>query len=384
MTDAPHPRSLRRRRREGLRFWLRGLWMAPSLERLRRPLLPDLEQWQALAAYRGLVHQAFALRPFAPEVSADLWWQGGFQSSSGRSAFFSPARLELEPSSHHYGHDVQLKRHAGLPLLGRPLPLLLEHGLKVSRTATFEAPRPWSRGYLCMGERRAGWLRERFGLPAVAIGPWIQYARPVLGEPELAALRQELGPTLLVLLAHSWDRVERRMDRQACLEAVEAVRRAGGYQRVIWLRHWQDPPLPPLPEGWIVACNGHRSNPWFLDALRTLLELADGLATNAFGTHLGYAVALERRLHWIAVEAEQDLGRLEGPQAEQEAAEWRERQRLSAELRGSLAAMPAGVSGAFQARNLRPLLDPYWGFGQHRSPHQLASLLRDPARERRP
>jgi len=273
---------------------------------------------------------------------------------------------------------VQLKRHAGLPLLGRPLPLLLEHGLKVSRLATFEAPRPWSRGYLCMGPLRARWLQERFAIPAVAIGPWIQYARPLLEEPELEALRQELGPTLLVLLAHSWDRVERRMDLAACLAAVEASRAAGGYRSVIWLRHWQDPPLPPLPEGWIVACNGHRSNPWFLDALRTLFALADGLATNAFGTHLGYAVALERRLHWIAVEAEQDLSQLAAPQAEREAAEWQERQRLSAELRACLAALPAEATAALQARSLGPLLDPYWGFSQHRSPRQLAAILAEP------
>ena len=202
-------------RREALRLWLRGLLLTAPLERLRRPFQRDLEQWQALAAYRGLVQQAFRQRPFAPEVSADLWHQGRFQSAAGRAAFFSPARRELEPSSHHYGHDVQLKRHAGLPLLGRPLPLLLEHGLKVSRGATFESPRPWSRGYLCMGPLRARWLRDRFGLPAVAIGPWIHYARPLLEADELRELRCSLGPTLLVLLAHSWDQVERRMDLEA-------------------------------------------------------------------------------------------------------------------------------------------------------------------------
>ena len=368
----------RRDSRQALRLWLRGLLLAKPLERLRRPLLPDLEQWQALAAYRGLVRQAFSQRPFAPQVSADVWYQGRFQGSAGRPAFFNPAQRELEPSSHHYGHDVQLKRHAGLPLLGRPLPLLLEHGLKVSRGATFEAPRPWSRGYLCMGPLRAQWLQERFGLPALAIGPWIQYARPVLAEGELQELRQSLGPTLLVLLAHSWDRVERRMDLDDCVAAVREIGAAGGYRSVIWLRHWQDPPLPPLPEGWIVACNGHRSNPWFLDALRTLLELSDGLATNAFGTHLGYAVALERRLHWVGVEAEQDLSGLAEVQAAQEADEWRERQRLRDRLRSALAELPVGASAALQAASLRPLLDPYWGFGQLRSAAELARLLADP------
>jgi hypothetical protein len=365
MTDRRPAAGWRHRLREGVRGHLRS---GP----LARLVGLDRDQWQALAAYRGLVHQAFTARPFAPRVSADYWADGAFHPSADRKPFFSPALRELENSSHHYGHDVQLKRHAGLPLIGPPLPWLLEHGLKVSRGATFESPRSWTRGYLCMGSRRAGWLRERFGLPAQAIGPWIHYARPLLDPEAIARLRKELGSTLLVVLAHSWDQVERRMDHRACLEAVAASAGRGGYRSVIWLRHWKDPELEGLPPEWIVACNGHRSNPWFLDALRTLIELSDGMASNAFGTHLGYAVALGRALHWIEVEAEQDLSRLAGDKAGEEAAEWNERQRLSAELRRRL--QQPGEEGA---RAVRDLLDPYWGFGAVRTPATLRNLLRN-------
>ncbi len=350
-----------------LRQRLQGALRAGRLGPLGRLERLDRDQWQALAAYRGLVHQAFATQPLAPQVCADLWDQGAFRPSSSRKAFFSPARRELENSSHHYGHDIQLKRHAGLPLIGRPLPWLLEHGLKVSRTATFESPRPWTRGYLCMGPLRAAWLRDRFGLPAVAIGPWIAYARALLEVEEIARLRQSLGPTLLVVLAHSWDQVERRMDQRACIDAVAALAAAQGYASVIWLRHWKDPQLAGLPPQWIVACNGHRSNPWFLDAMRTLLELSDGLVTNAFGTHLGYAACFAKRLHWLPVEAEQDLSQLSGDKATEEAAEWAERQRLSAELRARL----EQGDGA----RVRELLDPYWGFGRVREARALRELL---------
>jgi hypothetical protein len=222
-----------------------------------------------------------------------------------------------------------------------------------------------------MGPRRALWLQERFGRPAKAIGPWIAYAQPLLTTAEIAGLRQQLGPTLLVVLAHSWDRVERRMDQRACIEAVAQQAARGGYRSVIWLRHWQDPELPDLPPQWIVACNGHRSNPWFLDAMRTLLELSDGLVSNAFGTHLGYGVALGKRLHWLPVEAEQDLSGLHGAKAEEEAAEWSERQRLSAELSSRLALPdPAAADAA-----VRELLSPYWGFESVLSPDQLRRLL---------
>jgi hypothetical protein len=176
---------------------------------------------------------------------------------------------------------------------------------------------------------------------------------------------------LLVVLAHSWDQVERKMDLPACIEAIAAIAEAGGYGSVIWLRHWKDPQLEGLPPAWIVACNGHRSNPWFLDAMRTLLELSDGLASNAFGTHLGYGVALGLRLHWLPVEAEQDLSTLRAAKAEEEAAEWAERQRLSAELASRLR-LPEPTAAA----SVRELLDPYWGFDRIQGAGALGRLLR--------
>jgi hypothetical protein len=348
-----------------------GWWKRARLRQLFGPRV-ERGEWEALAAYRGLAHQAYAQRPLRPELASDLWVRGGFRSPAGLKPFFSPARRERENSSHHYGHDIQLKRHAGLPLVGPPLPWLLEHGLKVSREADFESPRSWSKGYLCMGPRRAGWLQERHGQPAHAIGPWLHYARPLLELQELADLRAELGPSLLVLLAHSWDKVERHLDLPACVEQVQAVAADRGYGQVIWLRHWQDPPQLPLPPSWIVACNGHRSNPWFLDGLRSLLELADGLASNAFGTHLGYGAALGKRLHWLSGTVEQDLSRLSPQKARLEALEWQERQRLSREL-AELLERTAGET--MDQPELLALLEPFWGLRATRSPEALRSLL---------
>jgi hypothetical protein len=167
--------------------------------------------------------------------------------------------------------------------------------------------------------------------------------------------------------------------------AVSATASVGGYRQVIWLRHWKDPQPVGLSPDWIVACNGHRANPWFLDAMRTLLELSDGLVSNAFGTHLGYAVALGKRLHWIPVAVEQDLSALTGPKAEEERLEWHERQRLSRQLAERLdntASQTVGPAGAGDHKEphdgeqaLQDLLDPYWGFGSVRSPAALRRLL---------
>ena len=329
-------------------------------------------EWEALAAYRGLVQQAFCSTPPQLDICSDIWHQGRFQSAHEKRPFFSPSQREREGSSHHYGHDIQIKRYAGLPLVGAPLPLLLEHGLKVTRNSVFEAPRTWAyRGYLCMGPLRAYWLRQQYGCAVTIVGPWIRFARPLLEASQIHEQRRLWGKTLLVLLAHSWDRVSRSTNLDACVSVVQELCKHEGYQQVIWLRHWKDLQQPSLPPGWLLACNGHRSNPWFLDVLRTLLELCDGLASNAFGTHLGYAVALERSLHWIDVPTEQDLSQLPLSQAQQELEEWEERRRLIHKLRAILMGSPAN-----QQEELHNLLEPYWGFNTHLTTKQLRTILR--------
>jgi hypothetical protein len=328
-------------------------------------------EWEALSAWRGLVHQAYQGQPLQPNICSDLWYQSRFQNPFARKAFFTPNRREREASSHHYGHDIQLKRYAGIPLVGAPLPMLLEHGLKVSESARFEMPKAWAhRGYLCMGPLRARWLREKHKVPAHAIGPWIQFAQPLLNSDQLENQRQHWGKTLLVVLAHSWDQVERSMDQQACIDAIKKLAEEHSYQQVVWLRHWKDPELLPLPKHWITACNGHRSNPWFLDSLRTLLELCDGVTSNAFGTHLGYAVALNKQLHWIDVAAEQNLSHLSSDKAAEEDAEWRERQSLSTALKETLS-KPLSL----KKRSLQTLFEPYWGLSLKPTPAYIKSLL---------
>jgi hypothetical protein len=92
--------------------------------------------------------------------------------------------------------------------------------------------------------------------------------------------------------------------------------------------------------------------------------------SNAFGTHLGYAVALGRRLHWIPVGVDQDLSALTGPKAEEERQEWRERERLSRELVERLVGGEAGDGAVVE------LLNPYWGFDAVCSPGELREVLR--------
>lgn len=330
----------------------------------------------ALAAYGGLVHQAFHSRPFHPLVCTDVVLEEDWCAFTRLQPTESPARRERDNAVHHYGHDVVLKRAAGMPLVGRALPIMLEHGVNFSDGSSYEDPQPWVRSYLCMGPHRAARLRNRFRVRGVAVGPYIQYARSVLLEERAAELRQELGRTLLVIPAHTVVNVERRWSAEPLIALIQAHVQEERYDTVIWQSFWKDAPPQGLPREWILACNGHASNPWFLDCQRTLLELCQGMVACSLGTHVGYALALERPVLFAPVEISQDVSAASALWQQRYSSEWEERSRLMEAIGvepqlDSLQWLDAGRA--------RQALDPYFGFDLRCTPAELARLLRGEA-----
>lgn len=362
--------------------------MAPQLplkarvgNALRHSLIP-LGRWlsreqrrelTALAAYGGLVHQAFHSRPFRPMVCTDVVLEEVWTPHTQLQPTESPARRERDNAVHHYGHDVVLKRAAGLPLVGRPLPFMLEHGVNFSDVSSYEDPLPWVRSYLCMGPQRADRLRQRFGVRGVAVGPYIQYARSLLLEERATALRQELGRTLLVIPAHTVVNVERRWSAADLIPRIQDHALREGYQTVIWQTFWKDPPPVGLPPEWILACNGHASNPWFLDAQRTLLELCEAMVACSLGTHVGYALACNRPVVFAPLAIEQDVSAASALWQHRYSSEWEERARLLEAM--GLESHQSALQ-PLQSARAREVLDPYFGFDLRLSPEDLAGVLR--------
>ncbi len=127
-----------------------------------------------------------------------------------------------------------------------------------------------------------------------------------------------------------------------------------------------------LPPEWILACNGHASNPWFLDCQRTLLELCDGMVACSLGTHVGYAFSLNRPVLFAAVEIRQDVSAASALWQERYSSEWKERSRLM----DAIGVVPQlETLQMLDPARARRALDPYFGFDLHLEPAQLARLL---------
>jgi hypothetical protein len=146
-----------------------------------------------------------------------------------------------------------------------------------------------------------------------------------------------------------------------------------GIDTVIWQSYWKDSPPPELPAEWLLACNGHASNPWFLDCQRTLLELSDEMVTFTPGSHLGYALALGKSILMARVDVEQDLSSASSIWRHSFSHEWEKREQIMHEL---------GVKPAsnhlhrLDQATARDCLNPYFGFDQQKPADALAKALR--------
>jgi len=204
----------------------------------------------------------------------------------------------------------------------------------------------------------------------------ISYARDLIDQETIRKLREELGPTLLVVLAHGWEHTRRDNPMDQCIRHVRRIQAEQGYQSVLYLRHWADPKCTDLPPSWHLVCNGHRLNPWFLDSLKTLISLSEGMATNMVATHLGYALAMNKRLHLMSSEPSQEYPGISPDRLERELVEQDIRRHIINQIR-SILNQEGSLGQPFTRSKLIDLLDPYWGFSSVRSAEELRQIIKD-------
>jgi len=118
----------------------------------------------------------------------------------------------------------------------------------------------------------------------------------------LQRIKRRLKRTLLVFPLHSVDEQEyTTYDTDAFIKRIEAVRQEHRYDSVMVCMYWHDvlthKYVPYQNQGWKVVTAGHRLDTNFLRRLRSIISLADMVVTNGVGTHIGYAVCLNKPVY---------------------------------------------------------------------------------------
>lgn len=204
----------------------------------------------------------------------------------------------VHPPSRLYGHDLILRRYAGVRV-PYPIPGMLQHGWmlgygeSVGRAPSeteIESPHfVWSRSNL---EACREW-----GVPSVtAIGA------PLLYLPPEAAVEERRG-ALLVFPFHIWERAAFSEDavplHQRYLDQLQPLRTV--FESITICLYWMQYEQPDIRQvflnrGLQVTSLGHRdNNPFFLWRFRELVGEYEYVTSNHYSTAIFYALHLGRK-----------------------------------------------------------------------------------------
>lgn len=198
-----------------------------------------------------------------------------------------------------YGYAQALKRFADIT---SDLHAYMEHGLFLGGIVHKDQHHWHFPKIITMSQHRVGTLQEK--LPqkeAIAVGPYIHYAKPLLSDEEMKTLKVELGKVLLVFPFHSMKGVQANFAEDAFIREIKKV--AEDYDSVLISLYYLDAQNEAraqayLDQGFRVVTAGHRFDRHFADRQRTHIELADMTMSNGMGTQTGFCVYLNKP-HYI-------------------------------------------------------------------------------------
>lgn len=132
----------------------------------------------------------------------------------------------------------------------------------------------------------------------VTVGPYILGAKNFHSQEELSKLKKQYGKILLVYPQHSIENVNIHYGISDLIQKINKHKQ--DFDNVFVCIYWKDIVSHPeyveryLSAGFVVVCNGHRSDPQFLSRQKDLIMLSDMMITNGLGTHVGYSICLNK------------------------------------------------------------------------------------------
>lgn len=197
-----------------------------------------------------------------------------------------------------YGHNNALLAYAGEPSTPSSRLLLpyIEHGIAWLQKVPGNAMQSYVHCTVSQGAYRFRALREaRPWMPHYVIGPYVYYAKPYYSAKKEAELRRQMGRTLLVFPAHTYENSSLEYGKKQFVESI-MERFADEFDTIMVSAYWHDVDDEVFQffedVGAVVVSAGLREDPCFISRLRTMIELSDVVVGNALGTHIGYALCL--------------------------------------------------------------------------------------------
>lgn len=145
----------------------------------------------------------------------------------------------------------------------------------------------------------------------IAVGPYIKGADFFHSESDLKKIKEKYGKILLVFPVHSMEGATAQYSVQDFIEKI--VEMQNQFDSVFICVYWKD--LETYPEfidlckqnNFIIVCNGHRSDPMFINRQKDLIYLSDMIMTNGIGSYIGYGICMNKPVFFYNQETEYHL-----------------------------------------------------------------------------
>lgn len=195
-----------------------------------------------------------------------------------REAFFDYAGI-----THHKERFLFPHFEHGIDLKGKILPAIYD---ELNHSFVYQGP-----------YKNEMTHRERPMCPVYNLGPYVLYAKKYYDVNRFAKIKEKNGKTVLLFPAHTFEGATVTFDKEKFVKDVFDQFRED-YDTILVSVYWNDvdDPIYDLfeKEGAQLVSAGFRGDSNFIVRLRAMIEMSDAVASNALGSYIGYAMALDK------------------------------------------------------------------------------------------
>ncbi|MBQ2666252.1 hypothetical protein [Methanobrevibacter sp.] len=193
-----------------------------------------------------------------------------------------------------YGIDKSLKEYCGFDN-DYKIKAFIEHGINFSEYFECGFRVHESLPSIMMSPFRENLIKnQKNNHGAYSIGPFIHYANPLLKNNDYKEKKEELGTNLLVFPAHSTLGGTTNFSITDFCDKIQDM--GSEFDTVTISLYWKDVELGRdkfyKKYGFEVMTAGYMYDPYFLNRLRSIIELSDLTISNEIGTSSFYALVL--------------------------------------------------------------------------------------------
>ena len=190
-----------------------------------------------------------------------------------------------------YGNAHVLSKSFDINLYTR-----IEHGLYFGSIVPYRNLESNTHSIITFSEYRRNFIKEKTDCKVICAGPYIHYADPLFNENYIQKVKIKLGKTLLVFPSHSIPSVHAKFDINNFIKSIQDIQQ--DFDTVLVCLYWQDIALGYAEiykaAGFLIVTAGHIADYYFLNRLKTIIQLSDLTISNNIGTHIGYCIHLKK------------------------------------------------------------------------------------------